>query len=170
MASGVRTIDKLKVVPATAAVSLTSVASAQGLYVSMKGYNNLTIVIQTTNLLAPTASAVTVNQAKWVNGNSAKACAIDYVWKIDDIANSTTMLPVQSTVVSNTFNTTNSANSYHYAQVEIRADRMDLANGFTALQVSMAQAANTVASVTYIMGNVPRFSGGMNSFTNPIAD
>ena len=63
MSSGVRTIDKMKIVPAIYNQALTSVASKAGAYVSMKGYNDITIVIQTGNLLTPTASAVTVTAA-----------------------------------------------------------------------------------------------------------
>lgn len=169
MASGSRTVDKLKFFPAAGASNLTSVASATGAWVSMKGYNNLTIVIQTTNTTTPTASVVTVSQAKWVNGNSSKACQLDYVWTAQDIANNGVAL-TQTAIVSNTFNTFNTANSYHLHILEVRADRMDMANSFTALQVNMAQAANQTMAVTYIMGNVPRFSGGFNSFMNPLVD
>jgi len=168
MASGVRTVDKLKIVPALFNASLTSVASAAGKWVSMKGYNNLTIIIETANLLTPTASAVTVSQASYVNGVNSKACQIDYVWQANDCNNSVNL--VQTTVVSNTFNTVNTANANSVAILEIRADRMDLANAFTALQVNMAQATNQTATVTYIMGNIPRYSGGMNSFMNPLSD
>ena len=168
MASGVRTVDKLKIVPAIYNQALTSVASAAGTWVSMKGYNNLTIIINAANLLTPTASAVTVSQAKFVNGNGTKACQIDYVWQSNDVNNSVAL--TQTTVTSNTFNTVNTANANSVAILEIRADRMDLANGFTALQVNMAQAANQTATVTYIMGNIPRYSGGMNSFMNPLVD
>ena len=168
MASGTRTVDKLVIVPAIYNQALTSVASKAGAWVSMKGFNNLTIIIATGNLLTPTASAVTVSQAKFVNGANTKACQLDYVWQSNDVANSVAL--TQVAVVSNTFNTVNTANANSVAILEIRADRMDIANGFTALQVNMAQAANQTANVTYIMGNVPRYAGGSNSFMNPLVD
>src|SRR5208282_6361744 len=104
MASGSRTVDKLKFFPAATITNLTSVAGLSGAWVSMKGYNNLTIVLTTTNTAAPTASVVTVAQGKWVNGNATKACQLDYVWTAQDIANNGVAL-TQTAVTSNTFNT-----------------------------------------------------------------
>jgi len=83
------------------------------------------------------------------------------------VANSVAL--TQTTVTSNTFNTVNTANANSVAILEIRADRLDVANGFTAIQVNMAQAANQTANVTYIMGNVPRFAGGMKMDAGPLA-
>jgi len=166
MASGVRTVDKLKIVPAFFA-AVPSAASPT--YVSMKGYNNLTIVLHWKNGSTSAAgSAITVNQAKYVNGNGAKAVAIDYAWVSNDTANSVAL--TQLTVSSNTFTLDNTASGIGLGLVEIRADRMDLANGFTALEVGLANATNQTVEAIYIMGNVPRYSGGMNSFMNPLVD
>lgn len=165
MASGVRTVDKLKLVPAFfAAVP----ASANPTYVSMKGYNNLTIVLHWKNGTGVTGSAITVNQAKFVNANGAKACGVDLAWVSNDTANSVAL--TQLTVSSNTFTLGNTANGLGIALLEIRADRLDMANGFTALQVGLANATNQTVEAMYIMGGPPRFSGGMNSFMNPITD
>lgn len=165
MASGVRTVDKLKVVPAFfAAVP----SGASPTYVSMKGYNNLTVVLHWKNTTGVTGSAITVNQATLVNGANAKAAPIDLAWVSNDTANSVAL--TQLTVASNTYTLSNTANATGIGILEIRADRMDLANGFTSLQVGLANATNQTVEAMYIMGNVPRYSGGMNSFMNPLVD
>lgn len=165
MASGTRLVDKYKIVPAFfAAVP----SSASPTYVSMKGYNNLTIVLHWKNATGVTGSAITVNQAKFVNGNGAKAVGFDVAWVANDTANSVAL--TQLAVASNTFTTDSTSNGIGIAQIEIRADRMDLANGFTALQVGLANATNATVEALYVMGNVPRYSGGMNSFMNPLVD
>ena len=166
MASGTRMVDKLKVVPAFFAAVPTSAAPT---YVSMKGYNNLTIVLHWKNgATTSTGTAVTVNQAKFVNGNGAKAVGFDTAWVSNDTANSVAL--TQLAVASNTFTTDNTASGLGIAQIEVRADRMDLANGFTALSVGLANATNSTVEAIYLMGNVPRYSGGMNSFSNPLVD
>lgn len=166
MASGSRSVDKLKIVPAFFAAVPSAAAPT---YVSMKGFNNLTIVLHWKNAAAgATGTAVTVNQAKFVNGNSAKAVAFDTAWVANDTANSVAM--TQITVASNTFTTDNTANGLGIGVIEIRADRMDLANGFTALSVGLANATNSTVEAIYLMGNVPRYGGGANSFANPLID
>lgn len=167
MASGIRSVDKLKIVPAFFAAAPSAAAPT---YVSMKGYNDLTVILRWKNGAnsAATPCAITMNQAKFVNGNGAKACQLDYQWAANDVPNSVNL--VQTAIASNTFNADATNSAQGMAILEVRADRMDLANGFTSLSVGIANAANVTMDALYLMGNIPRYSGGFNSFMNPLVD
>lgn len=166
MAAGVRLVDKYKVVPAFFAAVPSAAAPT---YVSMKGYQNLTIILHWKNgASGATGSAITVNQAKFVNGNGAKAVGFDTAWVSNDTANSVAL--TQLTVASNTFTTDNTANGLGIGIIEINSSKLDMANGFTALNVGLANATNSTVEAVYIMGGPAYYGGGTNSFVNPIAD
>lgn len=166
MASGMRSVDKLKYVPAFKA-GVPSSASPK--WVSLKGYQNVTIILKGVNTTGVTGSAVTLNQAQKVdgaNGNS-KALVLDTAFSSTDVANSVTL--TQMTVSSNTFTTTNTANAWFIYAIEVKADRLDMANGFDCLQVALGNAVNSTIDVTYVMG-WPRYAGSYDEMTNPLSD
>lgn len=165
MASGTRTVDKLKIVPA---LTSTVPAGSTPTLVSMRGYNHLTAVIVCKNTTGVTGSAITLAQSKTVAGANSKALGFDTMWASTDIANSVAL--TETAVSSNTFTTTNTANAVAMYVIEVDAIKMDVANGFDCINVATANATNSTISVTYLMGNVPRYAGGINSFVNPLAD
>mgnify|MGYP000930892907 CR=1 FL=1 len=165
MASGTRTVDKLKIVPAIVNKVATSLSPT---LVSLKGYNHVTAVVTAVNTTGVTGSAITLAQSKTVAGANSKALGFDTMWASTDIANSVAL--TETTVTSNTFTTTNTANAIAMYVIEVDAIKLDVANGFDVFNVACANGTNTTLSVTYLLGNVPRYAGGINSFVNPLVD
>jgi len=165
MASGTRTVDKYAIVPAIVNKVATSLSPK---LVSLKGYNHVTAVITVVNTTGVTGSAITLAQSQAVAGTNSKALGFDTVFTSTDIANSVAV--TAATVASNTFTTTNTANAIAMYCIEVDAAKLDIANGFNTFNVAAANGTNTTLSITYLMGNVPRFAGGYNSFMNPLAD
>lgn len=141
-------------------------SSASVGWVSLANYNNVQIMLAWKNAAAgATGSAITLNQGKSSSGANSKALAFDTVFLANDTANSVTL--TQTAVVSNTFTTDNTASHLGVAFIEVRADRLDTANGFTYLQVGLANATNTTVHAVYTLGQHPRFGGGFNSMVDP---
>ena len=122
-------------------------AAATKKWVSLKNYDQLTIVIITGAWAAGTA-AVTVEQATAVAGTSNKALAFTDYW--DDLTTSGTLAKKAAT--SNTFNL-DTANKMYVIHID---DRMlDLAGGFTSVSIAVASpGANAdFYGVAYILGS-----------------
>lgn len=154
-------VDK-KVVAFFAAVPSTASVG----WVNLANYNAVQVMLAWKNAASgATGTAVTVNQGKSKTGANSKALAIDTVWLSNDTANSVTL--TQTTVSSNTFTTDNTASHTGVAFLEIRADRLDMANGFTYLQVALGDATNTTVHAQYTLGQYPRFGGGYSSMADP---
>jgi hypothetical protein len=165
MAGGTRNVDKEKFV---VALHAQVPSSATPKWVSLRGYNHIQIIVSFINATTVTGSAISLSQATAVAGTSAKALAFSVMWAN---ANDATNAALTQTVVSgNTFTTvaTNSISGYYL--IEVDADTLDLANGFNAIQVVVGNATAQTLEVSYILGNQPRYSGGYNSFRNPISD
>lgn len=165
MASGTRTVDKYAIVPAIVNKTATSLSPK---LVSLKGYNHVTAIVTAVNTTGVTGSAITLAQSKAVNGANSKALGFDYMFASTDIANSVAL--TNTAVTSNTFTTANTANGILMYVIEVDAAKLDIANGFNTFNVAAANGTNTTLSITYLLGNVPRFSGGYNSLMDPLAD
>jgi hypothetical protein len=163
---GTRLVDKEKFVVGLHAVNPPSTSTTK--WVSLKGYNHLAVIVSFTNSTTVTGSAITLSQATAVAGTSAKALAFTtYYALLDDSSSSTLTL---TTASGNTFTTSAVNSKSGYYIIEIDADSLDLANGFTAVQVALATGVATTIEVSFVLGNQPRYSGGYNSFRNPLAD
>lgn len=135
-------------------------------WVSLSNYNAVQIMLAWKNAASgATGTAVTVNQGKSSSGANSKALAIDTVWVSNDTTNSVAL--TQTAVTNNTFTTDNTASHTGVAFLEIRADRLDVANGFNYLQVGLGNATNSTVHAVYTLGQYPRFSGGFNSMSDP---
>ncbi len=166
MGSGTRTADKLKIVPA---LTSTVPAASTPKLVSLKGYGHVTAVVTAINLTGVTGSAITLAQSKTVAGANSKALGFDYVFSSTDIANSVAL--TNTTVSSNTFTTTNTANAIAMYVIEVDAAKLDSANGFDCFNVATANATNSTLSVIYLLGNNTRYGGEPTSgFANPLVD
>lgn len=124
-------------------------------YVCMSNYNNLMVIISVDNGNTVTGSAITLKQATAADGTGEKALEFDWQWANADTAASDTL--TKTAVTSNTFTptTTNAKNSLHI--IEVRAEDLDMANGFDWVRVGTGDAANTVVDVIYVLYN-PRYS------------
>lgn len=143
-------------------------SSATPLWVSMKGYDHIQIVIRYKNATTVTGTAVGLSQATAVAGTSAKTLGFTTMFAN---VNVNSMFGATATaVVSNTFTTdaTNSQSGLYI--VEVDAITMDLANGFDCLQVTLGNATAATITATYNMGVAPRYSGGYDSMMNPLVN
>ena len=165
MAGGTRNIDKVKFVPALHAVTPSSSVPK---WVSLKGYNHVTVIVSFKNATTVTGSAIALQQATAVAGTSAKALAFAKMWAVVDDASA--IVPTETAVVSNTFTTdaTNSKTGFYI--IEVDADDLDINNGFDCFQATTGNGTAVTVEVWYLMANVARYAGGPADFMNPLVD
>lgn len=125
-------------------------------YVSMKNYNRLTIIIMSDNATTVTGGDVTLLQATDVSAGSAKALAMTRMWANADVGASDTL--VKTTVTNNTFTTTSTDNKNSLYVIEVRAEDLDIANGFDCVRCDVALQASAVGGVLYILDG-SRYAG-----------
>ena len=121
-------------------------------YVSLKGYDHITILIQTGAWAGGTA-AVTINEATDVSATGAQALAFAKQW--NDVTTSGTL--VETAVTANTF-TLGTANKLYV--IEIDAAQLTVDSNYDCLTLAVASpGANAdFYGVTYILGGT-RFAG-----------
>ena len=153
-----RLIEQAKIVsgfgPAGASTSTSD-------FVSMKGYARCCVIISTLNGSTVTGSAITLNQAQDVGNTNGKALGFSYQYANVDTAASDAL--TETAVTSNTF-TTNTTNSKSLLNIiEVKAEDLDMANGFDCFAVKLATSANTTYTVTFIL--YPAKYGGSTPLT-----
>jgi hypothetical protein len=154
MSVQVASVAKQKFLRAAEPKNYTGAAMADK-YVSLKNYKRLTIIINTGAWAAGTA-AVTLKQATAVAGTGAKALA--FTKQFNDVVADGAL--VETAVVANTFNL-DTANKLWV--IEVDADSLDMANGFTSVTAAIASpGANAdFYSVEYVL------SGGRYEQSTP---
>lgn len=131
-------------------------------YVSMKGYDSLSIYMFVDNATTVTGCAVTLKQATAVAGTSEKALAFDTMWVLTDTSVASSVITgetlTETAVTSNTFTTgtTNDKNMVYC--MEIKASDLDAANGFDCVRLDGLSQANSVSCVIGILSDA-RYSG-----------
>jgi hypothetical protein len=146
------------------ATSLVALASTGGdaAYVSMKNYARCMVIIDVLNATTVTGGAITLLQATAVAGTAAKALAFTRMLANVDVGAGQTL--VETAVTSNTF-TTNTTDSKRLRYVlDVKADDLDVANGFDCFRVEAASMANAIGLVSYVLYG-PKYSGA-----SPMAD
>lgn len=118
-------------------------------YVSLKSAHKLAVIINVKNGSTVTANAITLKQASAVANTGEKALAFSVVQVNADVANGDTF--TETAVVSNTFSppTTNSLQMQYV--IDVAPSDLDVANGFDCVRAGVADGANTVVSVVYIL-------------------
>jgi len=154
-------LDKGKIVTGIAPKAL----AADGDFVSMKGYQKLTVVICIDNATTVTATAITLDQASAVAGTGAKALAFSKMYANTDTAASDTL--VETTVTSNTFDTDDTDAKNLLYVIEIDATDLDMDNNFDCVRVGCASGANSVGCVLYLLHG-PRYADTLS--TSAITD
>lgn len=145
------------------ALSNTTPSTTTPTYISMKGYNHLTVVIMALNAATVTGSAITLKQATAVAGTSEKALSFAFVYQNIDTAAASAL--TETAVVSDTF-TTDATNSKSLLYViEVDADTLDRANSFDCVRVGTGNATASTLTVLYILSG-QRYS----SYTLPTVD
>lgn len=150
--------EQVKTIVAAAGLLLTSTLG-DTLYVSMKGYRKLQIIISIADGTTVTGSTITLKQATAVAGTGEKALAFTRMLANVDYAASKVM--TETAVTSNTFTTqtTNSKDSLYI--IEVDAEDLDLANGFDCVRVDCTGHAATASRGCVVLYNLigARYSG-----------
>lgn len=119
-------------------------------YVSLKNYARCTIMIWVKNATTVTGSAITVKQATSVAAGSEKALAFTSAYRNLDLdADDSTL--ASFAVTSNTFTTltTNSKNALYV--VDVKAEDLDVNNGFDCIRAGTADATAATLTVVYLL-------------------
>jgi hypothetical protein len=146
-------VNRMKIVTGLAPVTPSSTTPD---YVSLKGYDHLTIVIKAKNATTVTGSAITLLQATSVAGSAEKALAFTKMWANADTAASDALTATD--VTSNTFTTATTNSKDLLYVIEVKADQLDTNGGFDCVRVGTANATATVLDVTYILHGA-RYNG-----------
>lgn len=118
-------------------------------YVSLKNFDRCTVVIMVDNATTVTGGAVTLKQASDVSGTGEKALAFaNYLANIDVGAGDTQTL---TTATSDIFTTDTTDAKNQLFVIEVKAEDLDVANGFDCLRVDVASMANAIEGVLYIL-------------------
>jgi hypothetical protein len=118
-------------------------------YVSLKNYERCMVLIQVKNATTVTGSAITLKQATAVAGTGEKALAFTTYYSNIDTGAADVL--ASATATSNTF-TTNSTNSKNLMYViEVKAEDLDVNNGFDCLRAGTGDATAATVSVTYFL-------------------
>lgn len=118
-------------------------------YVSLKGFERCTIVVLQKNATTVIGSAIALKQATAVAGTSEKALSFSKMWSNVDTAAADVLAAVA--VVSDTF-TTQAVNSKNAMYVmEVKAEDLDVNNGFDCIRASTGDATAATITVLYIL-------------------
>jgi hypothetical protein len=151
--------EQITPVMAAAGLLLTSTLG-DTLYVSLKNYRKLQILIYIADGTTVTGTAVTLKQATAVAGTAEKALAFTRMLANTDYGASKTM--VETAVVSSTFTTqtTNSKDSLYI--IEVDSESLDVANGFDCVRVDCTGHAATASRGCIVLYNLygARYNGG----------
>lgn len=141
--------DIAKIVQGSPIIGALATTNGDCDYVSMKNFDRCTIVISVDNATTVTGGAITLKQATAVAGTSEKALAFDKMYANTDVAAGDTL--TETAVTSNTFTTDTTDNKNLMYVIEVKAEDLDVANGFDCLRVDSLLMANAVGNVLYIM-------------------
>lgn len=140
-------IERLRIVSAAVPLDITG-AGFNGDWVHLKHWRRALVVLQSGAWAGGTA-AVTLEQATDASGTSGKALAFAYQYVSTAL---TSDVPTKTTVTSNTFNIS-AANKLHV--IDLHAQDLDIANGFTHFRAVVATpGANAdLLACLYILGD-----------------
>jgi hypothetical protein len=143
-----RLIDDAKIiVGASNGILTTTVGDTD--YVSMKGYERLTILVAILNATTVTGTTITLKQATAVAGTGEKALAFSTVYSNVDVAAGEAL--TATAVTSNTFTTdTTNSKSLLYV-IEVSASDLDVTNGFDCVRLDGTGAVASLGTVIYLM-------------------
>lgn len=154
-----RLIDKAKIVVGCPPAALATTAG-DGDYVSMKGYERLTIILFVDNATTVTGGAITLLQATDVAAGGAKPLGFTKVYANTDVAAGEAL--TETAVSNDTFTTTTTDNKNSLYIIELSANDLDVDNGFDCVRIDSASMANAVGGVLYILHG-QRYSAGVTA-------
>lgn len=135
-------------------------------YISLKNYHSVSIVIALDVSSGTDTGAVTLTQATAVDGVTNKALGFDYQWRNLDTETADAL--TKTAVTSNTFNAGGVTKSCLYV-IEVKAEDLDVDNGYDCLKVSLATVDNGNVAILFILHD-PRYideaSGGKSAIVD----
>lgn len=159
--TNIRLDEQAYPVAATSMVALTG-AAGDAAYVSLKNYARIRITLDVLNATTVTGGVVTLKQATAVAGTSEKALAFTRMLANTDVGAGQAL--TETAVSSNTF-TTSTTNSKRLRYVmDVRAEDLDMANGFDCVRLDVDSMVNAIGLVSYDLYGA-RYSG-----TSPMVD
>lgn len=142
-------IHNCKILSSNVPVDINNLA-VTGDYVSMKGYNHLTIILHFG--VVGTGTALTLKQAKDVAATGEKALAFKKVYINEGLTTDT----LTETAVTSDSYTVASTNSNLYV-VEIDSSELDVDNDFDCVRFDLAAGAGTTLLSALCILSVPRY-------------
>lgn len=139
--------DTVKIVTACAPDILTGVAG-DGAFIDLRPTNHATVKLTIKNGTGTVASNVSLLQAN-VTGQNSKVLSFDTYYKNEDTGAGD--LLTKATTSNNSFLTANTASKALQYVIDIPYSNLDSANGFCTVRVDVANMANAVGSVDYIL-------------------
>lgn len=118
-------------------------------YVSLKNFERASILVLVKNATTVTGSAITLKQAHSVAGGSEKTLSFTKAWRNLDTAAADVLS--EFAVASDTF-TTDATNSKNLMYVmEVKAEDLDVNNGFDCLRAGTGNATAATVTVVYLL-------------------
>lgn len=118
-------------------------------YVSLKNYERCLVLIQVKNATTVTGSAITLKQATAVAGTSEKALAFTTYYSNIDTGAADAL--ASATAASNTFTTNNTNSKNLMYAIEVKAEDLDVNNGFDCIRAGTGDATAATVTVTYFL-------------------
>lgn len=158
-------IDRMKVVVGCAPAALTSTAG-DGDYVSMKGYDRLTIILSVLNATTVTGGAVTLKQATDVTNSLSdeKALSFSTVYANTDVVAAEALTAVA--VVSDTFTTSTTNSKSLLYIIEVKSTDLDINNGFDCVRLDSTLMAAATGCAIYILHGERFHPSSVNTATS----
>lgn len=121
-------------------------------FISMKGYNRCTIIINQKKTTTVTGSAITLTQATDVSNTAGKTLGFSEAFRaLNTGAGGNTDTLSSFTVSSNTFTTDSTNSTEDLYVIELKEHDLDIANNFDCVRVNTGNSVNATLSVTYIL-------------------
>jgi len=161
MNTNARLDEQVFSVQATTLAALSG-TTGDGVYVSLKNYARMRIILDVANGATPTGGVVTLKQATTVAGAGEKALTFTRMLSNVDVAASQAL--VETPVSSSTFTTNTTANKRLRYVMDVRAEDLDINNGFRCVRIDVDLMSGATAVATYDLYG-PRYTGA-----NPMVD
>lgn len=145
--------------------SNASVSTLTPDYVKLAHGQRLNVLLTLTISSGAATGAVTLKQATAAAGTGEKALAFTEYWLNHTVA--TNDLFTLTTATSNTFNAGGAAETRMY-QLEVKAEDLDVANGFSWVRLGLADVTNGTATITYHLYD-ERYKGAQAALQTAIA-
>lgn len=132
-------------------------------YVSLKNFERCAVIILVKNATTVTGSAITLKQATTVAAGSEKALAFAKAYRNVDTGAADVLS--EFTVTSDTFTTqaVNSKNAMYV--IEVKAEDLDVNNGFDCIRAGTGDATATTITVLYALYGA-KFGTGVATITD----